>query len=512
MVGAVLESTAFLQATALTQPKNSPPSPFFVHPFFILRSIFSSREKHLFPMSHSTTLLSIVLLVSSVQARNETVIRGWVQEPDGRGTWSILWSSLVTIFICTWSVLHLRVEHEDRLFLFVRKCLWMFATFLTPEVILIAGADDYLKARASLSALVKWGGPEWTMTHAQFAIDEGFAISESAMNNVSGTSDGNEESTSVSAMSDGSRTSNDNGESTVCYLKHMIRLMETGEISRPPISEKELQSRSNSDWLVKLIAVLQISWFALQTLGRAIQHIQVTSLEVLVVAFIFCSIFTYAFCWSKPQNVEYRVFIKREAKKNPNREANPSIAISTESLSNTSRTLQDQQEISKVTSRQETVQESAMAQSDIERPSPTANCERQDPSQYPRLFGRLDDRRIELILWITGAICTTLFGALHCLAWTLPFPSRTEQLAWRICAVITTSLPPTYITAICFWYWPITWDRLPENGKTLGIIVMVAYGVPRIILIVLAFISLRALPADAYQTVTWTQYLPKFAA
>ena len=38
------------------------------------------------------------------------------------------------------------------------------------------------------------------------------------------------------------------------------------------------------------------------------------------------------------------------------------------------------------------------------------------------------------------------------------------------------------------------------------------YIVGRIAIIVLAFMSLRALPADAFQTVDWNNYFPHFAA
>ena len=38
------------------------------------------------------------------------------------------------------------------------------------------------------------------------------------------------------------------------------------------------------------------------------------------------------------------------------------------------------------------------------------------------------------------------------------------------------------------------------------------YIIGRAVLIVLAFMALRASPADAFQTVGWNRYLPRFAA
>ena len=42
--------------------------------------------------------------------------------------------------------------------------------------------------------------------------------------------------------------------------------------------------------------------------------------------------------------------------------------------------------------------------------------------------------------------------------------------------------------------------------------VTLLYVIGRITIIVLAFMSLRALPADAFQTVDWNNYIPHFAA
>lgn len=60
-------------------------------------------------MTQITGLLFIAAWTSLAQARNETIVHGWQPEPSGRGTWSIVWSCLTTILLCTWSALHLPV-------------------------------------------------------------------------------------------------------------------------------------------------------------------------------------------------------------------------------------------------------------------------------------------------------------------------------------------------------------------------------------------------------------------
>lgn len=37
---------------------------------------------------------------------------GWTTEPDGRGTWTLLFTCVSTTLICTWSALHLNVRQD----------------------------------------------------------------------------------------------------------------------------------------------------------------------------------------------------------------------------------------------------------------------------------------------------------------------------------------------------------------------------------------------------------------
>ena len=381
-------------------------------------------------MPHFIGFSSIALFVAFAQARNDTLVTGWVPEPNGRGTWSILWSSLATIFICTWSVLHLSVRKQGRWRSFLRKSKYMLVVVLAPESILTLSFEDFYHARQYLSAFVRYGGSEWTMVHAQFALDDGFEVSST------------------------------DGEIKPCTADEIIKLMGKGKISRPSISEEELQSRSDSNGLLKLIALLQILWFALQTLFRAIQHIQITPLELLVIAFVFCSMLTYILYWSKPQNVEYPILLPQ-----------------------------------RVQTSHDTTAALTPSQTTIELPA---------------------DLAFKAVM-IMIAFSMTLFGAIHCLAWNSSFPSRAEQLTWRICALITTSIP-AFIGAVsmCLSSNDVEdfFDKIDHGyGRKLGSsCILGLYAVPRLALIVLAFTTLRAQPSDTYQTINWTRYLPNFAA
>ncbi|KAG6913623.1 hypothetical protein DXG01_005517, partial [Tephrocybe rancida] len=51
------------------------------------------------------------------------------------------------------------------------------------------------------------------------------------------------------------------------------------------ISKEDILDRSKGDILSKAIVLLQVSWFILQVLARAIQRLPITQLEIATIAF-----------------------------------------------------------------------------------------------------------------------------------------------------------------------------------------------------------------------------------
>lgn len=383
-----------------------------------------------------------------------TTLHGWVPEPDGRGTWSILWGCLATISICIWSALHLNVPKPQHSWssLVVRKVMWMLAAATAPEYILWTSANDYFRARKTLRYLtLKQKQQDWTMTHMLFAFAGGFWV----------------------------RTPN--GQESKCDPKQLRDLIINVGIEGPPISQDELKSRAKADWAVKLIAILQILWFLVQILARATQHYHTTSLEILTVAFVFCSIFIYAFSFRKPQDVEFPVFI--EIPDTLHDIAEPNLARDSN--------------------------ESGTMLNNVAHANPDHSTKKEDFG--PDEAGKLPLRALLLL----GCV----FGAIHCLAWNSPFPTSQERLAWRICSAATVAIPGLVFLALTFYVLIIVCISIfGDAGLFLtGALVQViyhsvglAYILGRITLVILAFIGLRTLPADAFRTVDWNKYFPHF--
>lgn len=414
-------------------------------------------------MSSLARLLAIAVCVLNVHARDERLLHGWVSEPPGRGTWSILWSCLATMFICTWSALHLDVpKKHGRWYLIFRKIGWMLIAATAPEIVLYKSADNFFEARDLLKHLRNRGFRGWTLTHTQFANSQGFW------------------------------TRTPQGEESKCKPDRLRTLIEDRDIDGPPISENELKSRGKGDWVIKLIAVVQIIWFVVQTLFRAIEHYQTTALEIMTVAFVFCSVFIYGFSLNQPQDIEYPVFIQV---------SDAALAKDGSASAATPATPARDGIVPK--------QKSERSIHAEEGAEPTRQGGIGRASQY------VPGWAASIVPVFLFGLFACGFGALHCLAWNSPFPTSQEQLAWRICSATTTAVP----AALLLLSLVVIFADDSKSDGTLAILVFLvgcaviaAYVIGRITIIVLGFISLRALPADALRTVSWNDYIPHFAA
>ena len=309
----------------------------------------------------------------------------------------------------------------------------MLLAALTPEVILIMAVLAFFRARSLLRHLVTHGSAEWTLVHAEFAVAGGIRVQ-------------NPESDEIMPN----------------RIESLEKAVKSGQIKEPPISKEELKSRSKSDGGVKLIALLQITWFGLQALFRAVQHLQVTALEIMTVAFFVLAVLIYAIWWNRPQDIEYPIVVKLQ-----NADANE---------------IKNSQGV------------------DVDRKTSRGREWWFTDEKYAAFFD--EDLEVVVILALIGP----LFGAIHCLAWNGPFPTSGEALAWRVCAVATTSLP----LLECAIAWNVNPTKYSDFNLELLIVLtpLLLYAIARITLITLAFMSLRALSADAFQTIAWTNYIP----
>lgn len=115
-----------------------------------------------------------------------------------------------------------------------------------------------------------------------------------------------------------------------------------------------------------------------------------------------------------------------------------------------------------------------------------------------------------------------LFGAVHCAAWYFSFPTTSERIFWRLCAVLITVIP--VVTNFGSWYY---FDRRPSASRKSSPCREQAYpspwkfiiAIPATLTILLyvnarfglfleSLLTLRDLAPGALAQVDWTTLLP----
>ena len=126
---------------------------------------------------------------------------------------------------------------------------------------------------------------------------------------------------------------------------------------------------------------------------------------------------------------------------------------------------------------------------------------------------------VGMVLWLA---CLA-YGAVHLSAWNDHFPTVAEQWLWRSCSlyigfcgglwIVLNYLAQSFGPLNAFWEkWMDGGGRWWQNFL-IGVPVLVcgvSLVLARAFIVIEAFISIRELPAAAYNTPTWTQVFPHF--
>jgi hypothetical protein len=137
--------------------------------------------------------------------------------------------------------------------------------------------------------------------------------------------------------------------------------------------------------------------------------------------------------------------------------------------------------------------------------------------RVPTFYGGDWTIQDQLFIGVGASFVAVVFGAIHCIAWSFQFPTHVEKILWRSSAIVITCTPAFFST-----HRSLVWLAYRKGRKkspplfgwesTLtGVLitaVMILYLFARLILLTLAILSLRALPPGAYQTVSWTHFIP----
>lgn len=274
------------------------------------------------------------------------VTTDYVSAPNTRGSLQLIWTSLSTILLCTYSILHLDIPegYEGQIILFFYKLMLSLFTIILPEFLLVKSIWELLDARATLKALhrdVPGTKDDWTLAHMLYANMGGFVVRQEtdvrgvfrdyfAKANAAKTATANVAAIQTDAVEVAGReaVSPDHEPSVYEIIDELGGRLTMqkgcdGEIlarvrantmhhaildgvlpAKAPVNKQEILDKSKSDIVTKSLALLQLLYFFVQLFARLAEGLPVTQMELMTASFGAASLIIYL-CWMpKPQAVQ----------------------------------------------------------------------------------------------------------------------------------------------------------------------------------------------------------------
>ncbi|PVF91503.1 hypothetical protein CPB86DRAFT_770613 [Serendipita vermifera] len=417
---------------------------------------------------------------------------------DCRKLIDIIWSCLTTIFACTWLTLHPNIPPpiNDQSRSFLQKRIFAVKKFLRhqlPPFLVALIAPEWILARAMqqwtiANQISKEGGPGWTTAHGFFVSMGGFhAFVRQEVDEEPLTHESDEPYYPLDR-------------------KEVMQMYRDRQLDLP--LEAEIQDKGKTDWLAKTIVMLQTAWFIIQCIARRAAHLPLSELEVVTLAYTIMNIGIYAAWWNKPRNVDrpIRVYIPTDAAEKRKSDG-----------------LRRQEQNGIVDNLIKTIAKSILPGVTVEDDEDIAGY-----TGVPRFYvgSSTDEGNMWVSLVVSSAV-GTVFGAIHCIAWSYSFSSHTEQLLWRLSSIAIISVPALLFIAFVTWIMIEVIEERFYRARWASPVVKVIkyvvyyplmvilfflgpllYVVSRIMTFVLAFKTLASISADALHTIPWTKWIP----
>jgi hypothetical protein len=385
-------------------------------------------------------------------------------EVKGRGTWTLLLSSLSTTFLCTWVVIHPRIDRTFR-HRMLHKVALLIKTIIAPEFIAVEAAQEWAQARRIVKQCSESTSGELKLIHAFYIGMLGIRYRIPSDEKGSGR-----------------------GPTRVLWPTQFIWLLQNEHIVWDNLqdwglSEELINDKSNADSMAKLIALGGVAKFSIECILRVYHRLPISALESMTLGYIPLFALSYFFWWLKPKDIDTPSVIYLPPLSHADREMFDSYALSDAfdddsklhqgSVSGAWRLMPRDFE-------QEAVQQEAID---------TQN------SRYGqgRLISHWDPDLYHSKLWPITCLFGISFGALHLASWDIVCPTIFEQWTWRVSAIISMVAMLVFMQfqkVILDWRKPVT---------IICMVSVILYLLSRVGAIVEAFSSLRASdPADYY--------------
>jgi hypothetical protein len=421
---------------------------------------------------------------------NTTLIHGWVASPNERGTIDIIWSCVVTVFLCSWSVLFLNVpdKHDFQSYLST-KLSWVVYAIFFPEILASFAQVQYLSARHSMDRFRKSGYHNWTMTHAFFADMGGFVLDPPDY-----------PSFPVNA--------------------HQVHYLVThGFVDFPNVHRDDIQDKNKADAFVRILSSIQVFWFALQCIGRAAQHLSVSMLELDVVAIVLCTFPTFFFWFHKPLDVDTPVTLHLEG----SFQLRDVLALADPDVAKQPFKLTPLDFVNPPPDPYQILDPIMWAFEHLFR---LGDNSKHVPITRFKNTARMNPGKVTISEWLVSTALTLSFIGIHFVAWNFDFPTLLERdLSRGACfTLLGVGFSFGNLWILMIWQLPslCRWAGIPQVVTVTEFIDQVhpffqylltvthigAYGIARTFIIVEGFAGLRALPASSFRSVEWSDLFP----
>ncbi|KAF5309882.1 hypothetical protein D9619_010566 [Psilocybe cf. subviscida] len=444
-----------------------------------------------------------------------------------RTVYDIVKSCLLTIFACVWRSAHPNINgpRDSWWTRMKRKVITMLCVLLAPEAMLLWAlrqcmeakriAKEYNeefaiaeKAEASLWEKVKDGfrplpkattrrgnGQPWTTTHGFFVQMGGFILYE-----------------------------NEYPKEVLDYdrLKELLR---DKAIDQPTVTERDLQDRSKGDAISKAIILLQTTWFVIQCIGRAGQHLPLSELEVLTLAFAVVNVAIYAVWWDKPQGVDMAMCVPLKEVGNSMPQADYHQSHMSADVPFIPRHEQQPDEDTnkrhswlRGTVRKDHKQYNFFSFYLIHLPIRIVGSLLRPLSKVSASGLNLDQGTTRMPMFyadgwfshgflIVPCVFGTIFGAIHLIAWASEFPTSLDRLLWRSSTIVLTVAP--FLIQFSAWMVGVV-DADDYIFLFMYCCIGLIYVAARCAVIIIALLAIHHPPRDVLRDVSWTSHLPHF--
>ena len=418
---------------------------------------------------------------------------GWVQQPNGRGTWNILQTCVITVVLCSWSSLCLNVHpRKGRWPLMRNKLRWMLFTIMWPEVTAGCAFEQWESACQSVDAFAKSGYPQWTMRHAFLADMGGFVLHSPDF---------------PPFPVDG---------------QQLLYLIQKKYVEYPQQVDSEyIWDKNKADVVARAITLVQVAWFSIECVGRAIQRLNISTLELLTITFIFCTMPSVILWNHKPLDIQTPIPIQTDTRIADILIEAGEVAKSPYELTPLDFLVPPPNKANFVATWWWGVElcfDGIFFEiNEKVRPVTTfANSRTRPPKGFTTKT------------FITRLAISCGYFALHFAGWNFQLPTSAERELWRAAITFFAGIYSTYLVvfnlvsyfshhiaktfgnkdadtcievANLFPRWFILMGLIPVYGS---------YGIARLYIITEGFISLRSMPEDVYSSVNWSNFIPHF--